>query len=111
MSQVLNLPSKNFKIKVGPFTYNVEYDDKVPDAKYAYGVANSSDQIIALATDLSPERLEETFLHELIHIIHITAGLHKRFGTENPPGSEEVAHLTAIFFYQFMQNNSNLFKK
>lgn len=58
-------------IKVGAFVYSVEeFSPGVADASDLYGHVNHSTQIIQIDTSKPPERVADTFLHEILHCIY-----------------------------------------
>jgi hypothetical protein len=71
-------------VKVGPFTYTVEFvDDLADDAdrnRKLYGQCRYGDQKILISRGTNPDSNLATFLHELIHAIDFTmqAGLKEK---------------------------------
>lgn len=69
----MNIPKK---IKVGYLTYSVVMDDKqFHDANESWGHTSHKYQRISLDPDVTEERKNETFLHELLHVCYHTSGL------------------------------------
>jgi len=106
----MNLPKKDFKIKIAPFTFDVKYVDelKTPAGTKANGHIHMIKQEIRLAKDLTKERTEATLLHEVLHgLIHNT-GLRPKF-KENLT-EEELVRRLGFALYGFIEDNKELFK-
>ena len=63
----MNLPAT---VRVGSLTYQVICDG-VADANHNYGETNPIEQKIRLGALVTPERLAETLLHEIIHAVNL----------------------------------------
>lgn len=107
----MKIPEKDFKIKVGPFIYNVIYSKDVALEGGCYGSNHNRTQRIFLEPGNSKERTEETFLHEVIHSFTANNGLWHRFEEkEKLPNEEEVVRQISMSLYQFILDNPEIFK-
>ncbi len=110
VKKALNLPSKNFKVKIGPYTYDVEYNDKVAKAGGVYGQNHQMELTLYIRPNMLPALTQQTFLHEVIHAIIDVSGLYYRLKEDNSPKEEEITNLFTTFFHQFIQDNPEIFK-
>lgn len=77
------------KVKIGSLTYNVVYSKPIADAKNAYGITSHDDQEITLDPSMKADRLDEVFLHELLHACFHTSGLQRLLEDDNHKFDEE----------------------
>ena len=101
----MKLPKKNFKIKIAPLTFTVNYvkDLRTPAGKRGNGHIHMINQKIRIADDLTEERTEMTFLHEALHGILKFSGLAPRI-KEGITEEELVRELTPVL-YGFLKDN------
>jgi Zn-dependent peptidase ImmA (M78 family) len=65
-------------IQIGGITWKVEYSKGVANEGNVYGSTHYRHDTIYLDPANSPERNQQTFLHELLHIAFNQAGLNSR---------------------------------
>lgn len=106
------LPSKNFKVKVGPFFYLVRYSKEIAEEGQSFGSTHNNNQWIFLDPDKSKEKIEHTFLHELIHACMFVNGLTYRFDKKDldkRPSEEDVVRELSMTLYQVIKDNPRIF--
>lgn len=108
----MKLPTKNFKVKIGPFTYDVIYSVDVSEQSSSYGSINHSSFKIFIDSSKPKQRQEESFVHEVIHGIFSASGLGDRVsdGVKHPAQEEEMTGVLGTWMYQFVMDNPSLFK-
>ncbi len=109
---VLNLPKNNFEVKVGPYTYSVCYDKDIAAEGQVFGSTHNADQKIFLDPDRPSQKIEHTFLHEVLHACTFVSGLAYRFEekSERQPDEEDIVRELSTSLFQFIQDNPQLFK-
>lgn len=108
----MNLPKKDFKVKIGPFWYEVIYSVEVSEQSSSYGSINHSTFKIFIDSSKPKQRQEESFIHEVIHGLFSASGLGDRVAedTKHPAFEEELTGVLGTWMYQFVQDNPSLFK-
>ena len=108
----MKLPSKDFTVKIGPFTYDVIYSVEVSEQSSSYGSINHSTFKIFIDSSKPKQRQEESFVHEIIHAIFSASGIGDRVaeGEKHPAQEEEITGVFGTWMYQFIQDNPSLFK-
>lgn len=87
------------KVIVAGITYSIEEKDNViidGNSRYA-GSCDSENAIIEIKADLTNERKEETFVHELLHAILFEAGYAEH--------DEELVMRASKVLYQVLKDN------
>lgn len=108
----MNIPKKDFSIKVGPFEYEVIYSDDVTHENSTFGSTHNTNQKIFLCPQYKQQKIEQTFIHELMHALMFISGLSYRFDSkkiEALPVEEDICRDISILFYQFIEDNPQLF--
>lgn len=108
----MQLPKDSFTVKVGPFVYEVIYSVDVSEQSNSYGSVNHGTFKIFIDSSKPLQRQEESFVHEIIHAIFSVSGLGDRVeeGMKHPAQEEEITRVLGTWWYQFIQDNSSLFK-
>lgn len=58
------------KLKIAAFDFNVvSWHNRAADASGCFGECSTSEQLIRIADNLSPTRLRDILLHEILHAI------------------------------------------
>jgi hypothetical protein len=68
------MPTLPKQVKVGAFTYQVEYDDRLEE-NGQLGRISLTASTIGIRPDMSPDLEKMTLIHEVLHGILFTAGL------------------------------------
>lgn len=106
----MTLPEKDFKIKIGPFWYEVKYSHDIAAEGEVYGSTHSSDQKIFIDPDRPLQKREQTFVHEVFHACNFVNGMCYRFDEkEKKPSEEEVVRAMSMVFYQVLLDNPKIF--
>lgn len=108
----MRIPTKDFKIKIGPFIYEVIYSDGVSKEGNVFGSTHNDQQIIYLQkSGIKRQKQEQTFVHELLHAIHFVNGIIYRFDSkESLPSEEDVCREDSVLLYQIIRDNVEVFK-
>lgn len=98
------LPDFARRIRVGPFTITVEtvIADVADLGRFNGGFIGTSLRII-LQEDFPPQRMRETYLHEIIH------AMHDAYGWPAELVEEELAKMLPAALIQFQQDNPAVF--
>lgn len=109
----MRLPSKDFKVRVGPFTYDVIYSNDVGEMSNSYGSCSHQKLKIYLDDKNPEQQVQDTFWHEIIHCIFSVTGLSNRVNSEvkHHAEEEEIVAVLATAMYQFELDNPFLFDK
>ncbi len=108
----MTLPKENFKIKIGPFWYEIKYSHDIAAEGEVYGSTHNSDQVIFLDPDRPQQKIDQTFIHEVFHACNFVNGICYRFDEkEKNPSEEEVVRALSMSFYQVLLDNSFIFDK
>lgn len=114
----MNIPATNFKIKINPYVVDVIYQNTVDvgDKKDNFGAYNFSKLKISISRKMntSSQQLQNTLIHEVMHVMWDTAGL----AQFNVDVSEQKATLQeetiverfANSWHAFINDNSFLFE-
>jgi len=110
----MNLPDKNFKVKVGPHTYEVIYSSDITYHGNYIGRCDITQLSIFLKPDMPKSVQEETFVHEVLHAVIDMAGLSRRLDKEDKevrsiPSSEEIVNEVAPLLYLVIKDNPKIF--
>lgn len=106
----MKIPKENFVIKVGPFEYKVKYSDDVADEGNVFGSTHNNDQVIFLDPKRPWQKVEQTFIHELLHACTFVSGLMYRFeDKEQKPTEEDVCRELSMTLFQVFIDNPNIF--
>jgi hypothetical protein len=100
---------ENFKIEIGPMTFDVEFHDELVKAngKRGNGVVYIAQQVIKLANDMPEDKTALTFWHEVMHVLVRITGLtsYLKLDADN----EELAvSLISGNLYKLMKDNDDL---
>ena len=71
----MNIPSKNFTVKIGAYIYEVEYSDDIASEGRVFGSTHNHTQKIFLDPKMKDQKRDNTFLHELLHACMFVNGL------------------------------------
>lgn len=106
----MKIPLKNFKVKVGAFEYEVIYSKDTANEGDAFGSTHNGDQKIFLDPTLKKQKIEQTFLHEVMHACTFVNGIVYRFAEEDKmPSEEEVIKALSMTLYGVIKDNPKLF--
>lgn len=106
----MNLPDKNFKVKVGPFIYEVLYSEGLAEEGKYFGCSYDNEQKIILDPNKPEQKIKQTLVHELMHACNFVNGLTYRFDDKNNlPSEEDVIRELSMTFYQVMIDNPRIF--
>lgn len=105
----LNAPSMEIPttLHINGLTFNVSVDKNVSREGECYGSIHHYTQNIFLDPEATTERKEQSFLHEILHAIFETSGLHSRY-VKQPEMEEEVVTTLANGLYQTLKENNLL---
>lgn len=108
----MKLPNKNFKVKIGPYTYEVIYSKDVGEQSGSYGSINYNELKIFIDDSKPLQMQEATLLHEVMHGLFNTTGINDRIAekVEHPAHEEEIVCNLSTAWYQFINDNQFLFK-
>lgn len=109
----MTLPKENFTIKVGPYTYSVEYNTDIAHGTDTLGSCHKDTLKIFLDPRLHPLVLEETFLHEALHALCSVSNLDINLedgDTKRDVGEEELVSRLSTVLFQFIIDNPELFR-
>ena len=108
----MNLPKKDFKVKIGPFNWDVEYREKECDTKEQFGLCDCYHQRIVIDSKIPLQKQHHTFLHEAMHAFCWVTGLAYEWETLDPKNIEEaIVSRLSVCLYQFISDNPKLFKE
>lgn len=87
------------KVKVVGIDYKVEYKPvvKIYGSKDYTGSCNFDESIIQILDELSDDKKEQTFIHELVHAIFKEAGYDEQ--------DEDMVNRLGIVLYQVLKDN------
>lgn len=101
-SQALTPLPLPLDVKVGPLTYTLDLISS-GDGRVNYGRALQASQRIEINTSHPPDRIAQTLIHELFHVIVGESALH------GDVASEEVAHAFDYSWSGLWADNPKLF--
>lgn len=103
MSDILTVPKK---VKIGSMEYNVNLEGEpiVCEGRLYDGLILYDELLIRLHSNRATPRVEETFLHEILHGILRERDIN--FGEDE----EEVVEMLGKAMYQFIKENQIIFK-
>ncbi len=108
----MKLPKEDFTVKIGPFIYEVKYSADIAEEGQVFGSTHSNNQNIFLDPNKKPQKIEQTFIHELFHACMFVNGLCYRFALDDKdrrPNEEETIRELSMSFYQVIKDNPELF--
>lgn len=106
----MKLPKANFKVKIGPFTYDVMYSEDVTEEGDCFGSCHHDRQKIYLGPQYNKDITEQTFIHEILHCCVYVSGLTHRIETStNKPTEEELVRPMSMYLFQIMKDNPEIF--
>ncbi|MET8824195.1 MULTISPECIES: ImmA/IrrE family metallo-endopeptidase [Bacillati] len=93
----MKIPSE---IKVAGINYQVSIADHLPseDAGYKWGECNYQDAEIRIWNELSDQKKDQTFVHELTHAIFHEAGIDDQ--------DEDQINRVGMVLYQVLRDNA-----
>lgn len=97
-------------VKIAGFEWEVIYDVNVTRQGSLVGSCHFYPQKIFLDPETTDQMNEETFLHEILHVIWHNTGLAERF-KGNPEYEEELVTLFSVALYQVLKDNKLLREK
>lgn len=102
MSSIITIPKK---VKIGSMEYDISLENEVivGEGQVYNGLIIFDDLVIRLWSNRSAQRLEETFIHEVLHGI-----LRERDILIED--EEELVEMLGKGIYQFIIDNPNIFK-
>lgn len=89
------------KVKVAGVTYNIETPDEIEDDPDKIGNCIYMKQLIRVKANMSKERRDQTFVHELLHAIFFEAGY-------TDSDHEEMVNRLSLVLYQVLKDNPRL---
>lgn len=89
------------KVKVAGVTYTIETPDEIGDEPDNLGNCIYQKQLIRVKANMSQERREQTFIHELLHAIFFEAGY-------TDSDYEEMVNRLSLVLYQVLKDNPKL---
>lgn len=95
-------------VKIGGFVWSVEENEKVAAEGNVYGSTHHTKQRIFLEPNETPQKKEQTLLHEILHAIWHQTGLGKRFIGDQSKIEEEIVHALSMSLYQVLKDNNML---
>lgn len=101
----MKIPSK---IRIIGFEWVVKEDKNVAAEGQIFGSTHSFSQTIFLDPDTTPQKKEQTFLHETMHAIWWQTGLGKRYDKDKGVIEEEIIGALAQGLYQVLKENKLL---
>lgn len=104
----MNIPDKDFTVKIGPFVYEVIYSVHVAHESDSFGSTHNNDQRIFLDPTRPPQMQLQTFLHEVFHAMFFVSSLTYR--NKDKHTEEEVCQEISMILQQVMQDNPEIFK-
>jgi hypothetical protein len=108
----MKLPKQNFKLKVGPFEYEVKYSSDIAAEGECFGSTHNNDQNIFLDPNRKLQKIEQTFIHELLHACAFVNGLTYRWDEKDSvkhPDEEDMVREMSITLYQVIKDNPKIF--
>lgn len=100
------LPARPSNVRVGPYTYTIEYRDNVCDSEPdLFGLTLSREQRIFISSRQTIECERDTLLHEVMHAVFASSGLFKEVDNE-----ERVVATLATWLTMVLQDNPQLAK-
>jgi hypothetical protein len=112
MATLLNLPQKDFQLKIGPYTYSVEFKDHLFDEASIYSSQVSEvTQTINISCDQTEESLETSFLYAVMLICSTISGVGVRIEEETKLTEEDLVTSLSTAFSQTVQANPKIFNR
>jgi len=108
---MIKLPKNNFKVRIGPYWYDVIYSHDTSEQSNSYASITHTEFKIFVDPNMPLQRQLASFLHEVFHGIIETSSLFRLMNDREQRIKEE--DITTVFgnqFYQFMLDNPKLFK-
>lgn len=106
----MNLPKKNFSMKIGPFDWEVIYSSDVGREGDCFGSTHTDEQKIFLDPKYKGQKIDQTFIHEIFHACTFVSGLVYRLDDGKQHVEEEdVVRVLSMIYYQVMVDNPNIF--
>ena len=104
---------KDFKIKIGPFNYEVKFVDKIPNDgdKPINGASIQSLLAMRIRDGAEAEFQDFVIVHEIIHAMLINSGLAYRMSKKDILTTEDVASALDIHLYTFLKDHKVDFTK
>lgn len=105
----LNAPSMKIPkiLRINGLKFRVTRDKNVAREGNCYGAIHHYTQNIFIDPDAKEDRQEQAFLHEIIHAVFETSGLHVRY-QKQPELEEELTTTLASGLYQVLKENNLL---
>ena len=94
------------KLKIGGFIWKVKKDADIAYEGNCYGSTHHRSQKIFLDPANTPQKMEQSFLHEVLHVIWDYSGLIKRPYPKEQ--EEEVIDTLSKGLYQVLKDNKLL---
>jgi hypothetical protein len=92
------------KVKVGAFTYAVEFERDITDAKEAEGTVLTTQGRILIHDGMPGDRTREAFLHELLHAAIDQTPLRAKDKDGRDDEEDTVAALSPLLFRVLREN-------
>lgn len=107
----MNLPKTDFHVKVAGLTYEVVYSDDVSTEGNCFGSTHNNTQKIFLQRNsIKQQKLDQTFIHELLHAASFISGLCYRYEKDPKPTEEDVVRELSTVLHQVLMDNKELFR-
>lgn len=98
-------------IKIGGFLWTIEEHLDVSREGNVYGSTHPTSQKFFLEPNLSPQKKQQTILHEVMHAVWWQSGVDRMFeGPEKHKKEEEIIHALSMGLYQVLRDNELSFK-
>lgn len=89
-------------INVAGINYEVKEVEGINDRFNTLGMVNYARSMIEIDSDMSKSKLEQTFIHEVLHACFYEAGIEEQ--------DEDVINRVGIVLYQVLKDNQLTFK-
>ena len=107
---MIYLPKSNFKVRIGPYQYEVIYSHDTSSMPNSYASISHNDFRIFIDPNQPGQRKISSFLHEVFHGLIECSVLYRLLEEKDQRVQEE--DITTVFgnsFYQFFLDNKKLF--
>lgn len=106
----MKLPKTDFKVKIGPFDYEVMYSDDVAEEGDCFGSCHHDRQMIYLGPKYKQQKKDHTFIHEILHCCMWVAGISHRLEDKDKKVTEEdIVREVSTVMIQVIKDNPHIF--
>lgn len=106
----MQIPNKDFKLKVGPHIYDVKYEEKLMGAHHTEGLHTLHALEMYINNECTEQIQKEIFLHELLHACISLTGLDYRLNNKEVITEEDVVRSISPILLQVIQDNPKIFR-